>query len=217
VNALFGLLLLFVAVILILVLFGGSTWGRYWRLQKKRKTESLQRYNPRRRWREMRNKPTYDVDLPTVRDFILTIQLSLSLAETLAGALQQAGRQFGERGAFGQRLTTRVRSQLQVEPERVILALANDFQSQPLFDLAERLDLAHEGGLSYGEAVDSTLDEVEERIRIEVEKEIERAPVMLTIPMIIGVFFSALALLGFPLLVVMFNTMTGSLGGGGGG
>lgn len=215
-NALLGLLLLMAAFFLILVLFGGEVFGRVWRIQRKRRMERMQRYNPRRIWRSMRKKPTYDVDLPTVRDFILTIQLSLSLAETLAGALQQAGRQFGERGVFGQRLSTRVRSQLQVEPERVILALANDFQSEPLFDLAERLDLAHEGGLSYGEAVDSTLDEVEERIRIEVEKEIERAPVMLTIPMIIGVFFSALALLGFPLLVVMFNSVTASVGAGGG-
>ena len=213
-SGLFGFLLLVMSMMLILVLFGGEVWSRVWRVQRRRRMERLQRYNPRRIWRRMRKKPTYDVDLPTVRDFVLTIQLSLSLAETLAGALQQAARQFGERGTFGQRLTTRVRSQLQVEPERVIMALATDFESEALMDLADRLDLAHEGGLSYGEAVNSTLEEIEERIRIDVEKEIERAPVMLTIPMIIGVFFSALALLGFPLLVVMFNSVTASVGGG---
>ncbi len=76
--------------------------------------------------------------------------------------------------------------------------------------------MAHEGGLSLGEAVNATLDDVEEKIRIDVEKEIERAPVMLTIPMIIGVFFSALALLGFPLLVVMFRSMTQTTTAGGG-
>jgi hypothetical protein len=217
VNVLLGFLLFLAAAFLIVMLFAGDIWSRVWRVQRRRRVERLQRYNPRRVWRSMRKKPTFEVDLPTVRDFVLTIQLSRSLAETLAGALQQAARQFGERGVFGQRLQTRVRSQLQVEPERVILALANDFQSQPLFDMAERLDLAHEGGLSYGEAVNATLDEVEERIRIEVEKEIERAPVMLTIPMIIGVFFSALALLGFPLLVVMFNSVTASVSGASGG
>ena len=77
-------------------------------------------------------------------------------------------------------------------------------------ELSERLELAHEGGLSYAEAVNLTLDDIEEEIRIQVEKEIERAPVMLTIPMIVGVFFAALALLGFPLLRVMF-TQVGSL------
>jgi len=154
--------------------------------------------------------------MPTVRDFILTLQLSLSLAETMAGALTQAARQFGDRDAFGDRLTTRVRSQLQVEPEAVIRALAVDFENRHLEELAERLEMAHEGGLSYKQAVDATLEDVEEVIRVAVEKEIERAPVMLTIPMIIGVFFAALALLGFPLLVVMFQNVTGATSGSSG-
>jgi hypothetical protein len=109
-----------------------------------------------------------------------------------------------------------VRSQLQVEPEKVVLALATDFNSPALFDLHDRLELAHEGGLSYSEAVTTSLEEVEDRIRVDVEKEIERAPVVLTIPMIVGVFFTALALLGWPLLVIMFNTVGQSIGGTGG-
>lgn len=213
-NSLLGLLVLMAAGFLLLIVFGGDVWNRVWRVQRKRRIERWSRYHPRRLWRQMRKKPAFEVDMPTIRDFILTIQLSLSLAETLAGALQQAARQFGDRGVFGERLSTRVRSQLQVEPERVIMALANDFDSQPLYDLSERLEIAHEGGLSYNEAVSATLDDVEEAIRIDVEKEIERAPVMLTIPMIIGVFFAALALLGFPLLVVMFGAVTSSVGGG---
>lgn len=211
-NVLLGLLILFGAGFLLLVVFGGEVWNRVWRVQRKRRVERWAKYHPRNLWRRLRKKPAYEVDLPTIRDFILTIQLSLSLAETLAGALMQASRQFGERDVFGQRLSTRVRSQLQVEPEKVIQALAIDFESEPMQDLAERLEMAHEGGLSYSEAVSATLDDVEEAIRIDVEKEIERAPVMLTIPMIIGVFFAALALLGFPLLVVMFNSVTASIG-----
>jgi hypothetical protein len=203
-------LLLMVALALVVILVVGPGWHRISLLQRKRRNRFSARYSPRRMWRKARKKPTYEVDMPTVRDFILTLQLSLSLAETLAGALVQAGRQFGDRGVFGQRITTRVRSQLQVEPEAVIRALAEDFNSEHLTELADRLDLAHEGGLSYSEAVNATLDDIEDEIRISVEKEIERAPVMLTIPMIIGVFFSALALLGFPLLVTMFNTMTGA-------
>lgn len=214
-NALLGLLMLFAAFVMLAVVFGSEVWNRIWAVQKKRRTKRLQSLSPRAVWRKARKKTVYEVDMPTVRDFMLTIQLSLSLAETLAGALQQAARQFSDRGMFGQRLNTRVRSQLQVEPERVVLALANDFNSPPLFSLHERLELAHEGGLSYGEAVGTTLDEVEERIRVEVEKEIERAPVVLTIPMIVGVFFSSLALLGWPLLVIMFRTVSQSVQSGG--
>lgn len=213
-SPLLSLLIMVVALVLVLFLFGGPTWARIWRVQRRKRMARLERYRPRTMWRRLRRKPTYEVDLPTIRDFVLTLQLSLSLAETLAGALMQAARQFGQRGTFGERLTIRVRSQLQVEPEAVIRALAVDFNSEPLFDLSERLDLAHEGGLSYKEAVTASLDDVEDTIRVAVEKEIERAPVMLTIPMILGVFFAALALLGFPLLVVMFGAVTGAAGGG---
>lgn len=206
------LLLTLMMLIVVMGAFFAMNWDRYYRIQRNRRIAKLNRYNPRRLWRRARGKDDLHVTLPTIRDFILTLQLSLSLSETLAGALVQAGKQFGERGDFGKRLTTRIRSQLQVEPEQVIRALAEDFKSEHLGELAERLEMAHEGGLSYSEAVEITLDDVEEEIRIVVEKEIERAPVMLTIPMIIGVFFAALALLGYPLLVVMFNAVAASTG-----
>ena len=209
-----GVLVIVGAMVLVVVLFGGSFWGQIWRIQRKRRMARLERYRPSNMWRRFRRKAVWEVDLPTIRDFVLTLQLSLSLAETLAGALKQAARQFGDRSVFGQRLTTRVKSQLQVEPELVIRALAQDFESPHLSELADRLDLAHEGGLSYSEAVAITLDDVEDEIRINVEKEIERAPVLLTIPMIIGVFFSALSLLGFPLLMAMFENVTGATGAG---
>jgi hypothetical protein len=213
--ALLGLMVL--VFVLMLMIFVPPLWNRVWLFQRRRRLASILRYSPRVWWRRARKKPAFEVDLPTIRDFVLTLQLSLSLAETLAGALTQAARQFGQRGSFGQRLQTRVRSQLQVEPEAVIRALAEDFQSEHLTELAERLDMAHEGGLSYSEAVNLTLDDVEEEIRINVEKEIERAPVVLTIPMIIGVFFASLALLGFPLIMTMFGQVAavGTSGGGG--
>lgn len=200
------------AFLALMFLYIAANWTQIYRLQRNRRIKAYQRYNPSRLWRRARGVKQYEVDLPTVRDFILTLQLSLSLAETLSGALVQAAKQFGERGTFGERLQTRVRSQLQVEPEQVIRALAADFESEDLEDLAEKLEMAHEGGLSYSEAVEASLDDVEEKIRMQVEKEIERAPVVLTIPMIIGVFFAALSLLGYPLLVVMFNAVSASTG-----
>ena len=206
------LLFTMLMLVVIMIAFFAMNWDKYYRIQRNRRIASINRYNPRRMWRKARGKDNWHVTLPTIRDFILTLQLSLSLSETLAGALVQAGKQFGDRGDFGKRLSTRIRSQLQVEPEQVIRALADDFKSEHLGELAERLEMAHEGGLSYSEAVEITLDDVEEEIRIIVEKDIERAPVMLTIPMIIGVFFAALALLGYPLLVVMFNAVSASTG-----
>lgn len=206
-QSLIALVVLIGGGLLLIGVVAGEHWNRIWRFQRKRRMGRIERYRPRNMWRRFRKKPAFEVSLPTIRDFVLTLQLSLSLAETLAGALTQAARQFGDRGVFGERLTTRVRSQLQVEPEAVIRALAIDFNSEHMHELADRLDMAHEGGLSYSEAVNISLDDIEEEIRIGVEKEIERAPVVLTIPMIIGVFFSALAILGYPLLMVMFDTV----------
>ena len=207
-----ALLFVLLAFLALIFLFIAANWTQIYRLQRNRRIKAYQRYNPRRLWGRARGEKKWEVELPTIRDFILTLQLSLSLAETLSGALVQAAKQFGQRGIFGERLQTRVRSQLQVEPEQVIRALADDFESVDLEELAEKLEMAHEGGLSYSEAVEASLDDVEEKIRMQVEKEIERAPVMLTIPMIIGVFFAALSLLGYPLLVVMFNAVSASTG-----
>ena len=189
-------------------------WRPFWRIQAKRRAPRYARYRPRNWWRRVRKRPAFEVDLPTVRDFVLTLQLSLSLAETMAGALNQAAKQFGDPGQFGKRLITRVRSQLQVEPEAVIRALATDFNNEHLAELSERLELAHEGGLSYSEAVNTTLDDIEEEIRIRVEKDIERAPVILTIPMIMGVFFMTLLLLGAPLILLFVKNLGGATGPG---
>lgn len=185
-------------------------WRPFWRIQSRRRGPRYARYRPRNWWRRVRKRPVFEVDLPTVRDFVLTLQLSLSLAETMAGALNQAAKQFSDRGQFGKRLITRVRSQLQVEPEAVIRALATDFNNQHLGELAERLEMAHEGGLSYGEAVNTTLDDIEEEIRVRVAKDIERAPVLLTIPMIMGVFFTTLILLGAPLILLFVKNLGGA-------
>lgn len=208
--------MMFLALVAV-VLFGlmmALFWRPFWRIQSKRRANRYARYKPRNWWRRVRKRPVFEVDLPTVRDFVLTLQLSLSLAETMAGALNQAAKQFGDRGTFGKRLITRVRSQLQVEPEAVIRALATDFNNEHLAELSERLEMAHEGGLSYSEAVNTTLDDIEEEIRIRVEKDIERAPVILTIPMIMGVFFMTLLLLGAPLILLFVKNMGGAASAG---
>jgi hypothetical protein len=203
--------------LLIALILGGAFWHRIWSIQRVYHREALDRWNRRRLFRRSRRGPQFVVELPTIRDFVLTLQLSLSLAETLAGALTQAARQFGERGVFGERLTARVKSQLTVEPEKVIRSLAEDFGSEHLLELAERLDMAHQGGLSYFEAVSATLDDIEEEIALRVEREIERAPVVLTIPMIVGVFFMALVLVAYPLLANLVSNIASIAAVGAGG
>jgi len=195
----FGILLL-AAAILIVVGDDVTYWlRRIWRFQSPRQPwiEDLRRG---RLWRRLRRKDHYDTDLATLRDFVLTLQLATSLEDTLAGALRRASEYMENRGVFGERLRTQVRSRLTISPEAVIQGLAEDFDSDELREVMERLDLARDSGLSYAEALAVSVEDIENAIRRKTEQDIQRAPLILTIPMVAGVFFAALILALYPLV-----------------
>ena len=201
-----GLLLVAVAILLILGSDAAYWARRIWRFQSKRYTwiEDLQRG---RLWRRLRRKSHYDTDLTTLRDFVLTLQLATSLEDTLAGALRRASTYLEDRGAFGQRLVIQVQSRLTISPEAVIEGLAEDFDSDELREVMDRLDLARDSGLSYADALAVSVDDIENVIRRKIEKDIQRAPLILTIPMVAGVFFSALLLAMYPLVRSLINSL----------
>lgn len=203
----FGLLLM-AAAILLVVSDDTVYWlHRIWRFQSKRYAwiEDLQRG---RLWRRLRRQEHYEIDLGTLRDFMLTLQLATSLEDTLAGALRRAADYMGDRGVFGERLVTQVRSRLTISPEAVIEGLAEDFDSDELREVMERLDLARDSGLTYAEALAVSVDDIENAIRRKIEKDIQRAPLILTIPMVAGVFFSALLLAMYPIVASLMSNLT---------
>jgi hypothetical protein len=142
----------------------------------------------------------YQTQLTEVRDFMASLQLAASLGETLSGGLIAASEQFSHRGVFGKRLKRQVDSRLSISPEAVLEGLADDFDSDELRDLLSRLEMAREGGASVSETLEVSAEEVESRIRDEIKQDIQRAPVMLTIPMAVGVFLPAIALSMYPLV-----------------
>jgi hypothetical protein len=142
----------------------------------------------------------YQTQLTDLRDFMASLQLAASLGETLSGGLIAAAEQFAHRGVFGERLKRQVESRLSISPEAVLEGLAEDFDSEELRDLISRLELAREGGASVSETLEVSAEEVESKIRDEIKQDIQRAPVMLTIPMAVGVFLPAIALSMYPLV-----------------
>lgn len=142
----------------------------------------------------------FQAELTDIRDFLITLQLSASLGQTLSTGLMAAARQFADRGDFGRRLNRHVETRLSISPEEVLRGLATDFNSEEIEDLLTRLEVAREKGGSIAAAVEVTAEDLEDRITAEVRQQIKRTPTTLTIPMVLGVFLPALVLVGYPLI-----------------
>jgi tight adherence protein C len=149
----------------------------------------------------------YHTSLSDVRDLVISLQLGTSLEATLTGSLARAAEQFSERGDLGERLRRHVESRLSISPQAVLEGLADDFDIQQLDEVLERVRMAEEGGISYNRVLTVSADAIEEDIRGQIEEEIEKAPIRMTLPMIAGVFFPALILGLVPLLASGLSQM----------
>ena len=206
-----GIGLLLVALSILLILGDDIVyWSkRIWRFQSRR-YPWIRDLRSGRLWRRVRKRENFKTDLVTLRDFLLTLQLATSLEDTLAGALRRAEEYMGDRGEFGERLTVQVHSRLTISPEAVIEGLAEDFDSDELREVMERLDLVRDSGLTFADALAISVEEIENRIRRQTEKDIQRAPLILTIPMVAGVFFAALLLAMYPMVAWLIGNLAGS-------
>jgi hypothetical protein len=170
------------------------------------------RFSPRhlplvRRFRQERPVRPRLVD---VRDFVDNLQLAMSLDESLTTALTRTTEQFANRGTFGQRLQRLVQSRVAIAPDDVITDLADNFQSDELKELKRQLALAKDWGIPTFDVLSASVEMLDGRISAQVEREIYRAPTILAVPMIVGVFLPALILSAMPLIVSVL-TMIGEL------
>ena len=204
-NVRLGLLLIVAATIILADRLFYLLWRivRFQRLRPELQVETM----PVLRWFRRRRK--LQVDLTEIRDFVVNLELATSLEQTLAGALVETAEQFADRGVFGQRLKRHVATRLVLSPEDVIRGLIEDFGSSELIDLLTRLERARAGGTSNIEALTLSVETIENNIRYKVERDIQRAPIILTIPMVVGVFFVALVITAYPLVVGTIQTLIG--------
>lgn len=203
-NVGFGLLLIAAATIILASDLWYLGWRivRFQRLRLDLRMETL----PVLRWFRRRRK--FQVDPTEIRDFVVNLELATSLEQTLAGALVETAEQFADRGVFGQRLKRHVETRLVLSPEDVIRGLVEDFGSSELRDLLTRLERVRAGGTSNVEALTLSVETIENDVRTKVERDIQRAPIILTIPMVVGVFFVALVITAYPLIVGTIETLT---------
>lgn len=203
-NVALGLLLIAAATVILADDLLYLVWriARFQRLRPEFRMENL----PFVRLFQRRRK--FQVDPTEIRDFVVNLELATSLDQTLAGALVETAKQFANRGVFGQRLKRHVETRLVLSPEDVIRGLVEDFGSSELRGLLTWLERARAGGTSNVEALALSVETIEHDIRSKVERDIQRAPIILTIPMVVGVFFVALAITAYPLIVGTIQTLT---------
>jgi hypothetical protein len=199
-----GVGLLFVAIAILILVSDELSYAaqRIWQFQGR----YLHFTRPRFPWEGRKRK--LHADLTDVRDFVVNLQLAVSLNETLSGALIETARQFVGRGIFGERLKKYVESRLALSPEEVIRGMAEDFDAPQLQDLLRRLEISRDGGTTHLDALNMTVEAIEKDIRVDVERELQQAPIRLTTPMVVGVFLAALALGAYPVLLALLRIMS---------
>ncbi len=210
-------LVLIVAIVVLFVLGSGLdyTLARIWAFQRKRlrlatiptRAQLLTRFGRVRR---------YHVDLRDIRDLVISLQLGTSMDQTLSGALTRAAQQFKDRGELGGRLWKHVQTRLSIAPEEVISGLAEDFHSAQLTDLLQRLEMARDGGISYERALSLTVTQIEDEIRGDLRRDIQKLPIDLTLPMIAAVFLPAVMIGLFPIVATFMAQLSVRFVGPGG-
>jgi len=156
----------------------------------------------------------YQVDLREIRDFVISLHLGTSMEETLSGALSQAAEQLKNRSVFGERLYKHVQTRLSIAPEQVIQGLVEDFRSEQLRDLVQRLEMARDGGISYDRALSLTVEQIQDEIRGDIRRDIQQLPIQLTLPMITAVFLPAIMIGLFPIVVTFLSQISLRFTGG---
>lgn len=179
-----------------------------WAFWRRRYRFSLRKSDPFQRFRRQR----YTVSMGELRDFASSLLLGTSMNATLAQALQKTAEQFKGRGIFGERLNRHVEARVAESPEAVLQGLARDFKSEHLEDMLRRIEISRRAGGSLVDALALSVDALEEDIRANISREIREAANQLTIPMIMGVFFSV-AVLGIVPMIMILLSRLGTAGG----
>jgi hypothetical protein len=212
------LIALLIPIVILLFIAGTGldyTVQRIWTFQRKRlrRNTGLSRAQLLARFTRPQQ---FKVDLREIRDLVISLQLGTSMEETLSGALLRAADQFKDRGSFGRRLWTQTQARLSIAPEEVIHALADDFHSPHLKGLLQRLEMARDGKITYERALSLTVIQVEQEIRGDLKRDIQRVPIQLTLPMIAAVFLPAIMIGLFPIVITFLGQLSVRFAGPGG-
>jgi len=146
-----------------------------------------------------------------VRDFVAELRLALALNVTVSQALEHiANRPHQVTTPFIARVRHHVERTLRMEgPERMLGALAEDFQSEDLRKLLVLVRAALRGGMSLAEALAQSADSIAQNIVASAELSIEEMPTRLLIPMLFALVPTILILALLPAISLLITALSG--------
>jgi len=146
-----------------------------------------------------------------VRDFVAELRLALALNVTVSQALEHiADRSQDATTPFIERVRHHVERTLRMEgPEKMLEALAEDFQSEDLRKLLVLVRAALRGGMSLAEALAQSADSIAQSIVTSAELSIEEMPTKLILPMLFALFPTIMLLALIPAVSMLITSLSG--------
>ncbi len=146
-----------------------------------------------------------------VRDFVAELRLALALNVTVSQALEHLAQRSRETGTpFAERVSHHVERTLRMEgPEKMLEALAEEFESEDLRKLLVLLRAALRGGMSLAEALSESADSIAQNILASAELSIEEMPTRLILPMLFALFPTIMVLALIPAVSLLVTSLSG--------
>jgi len=160
--------------------------------------------------RQMKENARWQLRLQ-VRDFVAELRLALALNVTVSQALEYiADRPAQMTTPFVERVRHHVERTLRMEgPEKMLGALADDFQSEDLRKLLVLVRAALRGGMSLAEALAQSADSISQNIVASAELSIEEMPTKLILPMLFALFPTIMLLALIPAVSLLVTSLSG--------
>ena len=146
-----------------------------------------------------------------VRDFVAELRLALALNVTVSQALEHiADRPEQVTTPFIERVRHHVGRTLRMDgPEKMLEALAEDFESEDLRKLLVLVRAALRGGMSLAEALAQSADSIAQSIVASAEMSIEEMPTKLILPMLFALFPTIMLLALIPAVSLLVTSLSG--------
>jgi tight adherence protein C len=160
--------------------------------------------------RQMKDNARWRLRLE-VRDFVAELRLALALNVTVSQALEHiADRPEQVTTPFNERVRHHVGRTLRMDgPEKMLEALAEDFESEDLRKLLVLVRAALRGGMSLAEALAQSADSIAQSIVASAEMSIEEMPTRLILPMLFALFPTIMLLALIPAVSLLVTSLSG--------
>ena len=146
-----------------------------------------------------------------VRDFVAELRLALALNVTVSVALDNlAHRENKSPTPFMERVRYHAERTLRVEtPEKMLAALAEEFESEDLRKLLVLVRAAMRGGMTLSQALADSADSIAQNIVASAELSIEEMPTRLILPMLFALFPTIMVLALIPAVNLLIASLSG--------